>query len=181
MKRITYWPQAFLGLTFNWGALLGWTALINDFNLLVMIPLYLSGICWTLMYDTIYAFQDKKYDRIAGIKSSALAVDGKSKLYLSLFAGGNALCLSLAGIMNGHGVPFYLISVGGSLLHSIWQIKSIKENDARDADKKFKSNVGLGFIISLGIVLDIIRQYSTTTKWIKDAPNHEAKVNKTSL
>lgn len=57
MKRITFWPQAFLGLTFNWGALLGWTALIGSCNWAVTLPLYASGICWTLLYDTIYALQ----------------------------------------------------------------------------------------------------------------------------
>ncbi|OAJ44565.1 4-hydroxybenzoate polyprenyl transferase [Batrachochytrium dendrobatidis JEL423] len=72
MKRITYWPQAFLGLTFNWGALLGFTALITDHVPWdVAVPLYLSGVCWTLVYDTIYALQDRSDDIKAGVKSTA--------------------------------------------------------------------------------------------------------------
>uniref|UniRef100_A0A453ME45 4-hydroxybenzoate polyprenyltransferase, mitochondrial n=1 Tax=Aegilops tauschii subsp. strangulata TaxID=200361 RepID=A0A453ME45_AEGTS len=60
MKRFTFWPQAFLGLTFNWGALLGWAAIKGSLDPAVIIPLYTAGICWTLVYDTIYAHQDKK-------------------------------------------------------------------------------------------------------------------------
>ena len=72
MKRVTGWTQAFLGLTFNWGALLGWAAVRGACDWTVVLPLYFGGVAWTLVYDTIYAHQDKKDDVLAGIKSTAL-------------------------------------------------------------------------------------------------------------
>lgn len=71
MKRVTWWPQAFLGLTINWGALLGWAAVDGSLHLPATLPLYVSGACWTLAYDTIYAHQDKRDDEEVGIKSTA--------------------------------------------------------------------------------------------------------------
>ncbi|RXG62123.1 4-hydroxybenzoate polyprenyltransferase, mitochondrial [Armadillidium vulgare] len=72
MKRFTYWPQLMLGFTFNWGALLGWSAVQGSCDWSVVLPLYIAGISWTLIYDTIYAHQDKKDDALIGIKSTAL-------------------------------------------------------------------------------------------------------------
>ncbi|KAI8078053.1 UbiA prenyltransferase family-domain-containing protein, partial [Gilbertella persicaria] len=78
MKRITYWPQTVLGLAFNWGALLGWSAMIGSLDLAVVGPLYVGGVCWTLVYDTIYAHQDKKDDVKVGVKSTALRFGQKT-------------------------------------------------------------------------------------------------------
>src|SRR3546814_11906172 len=84
MKRITYWPQAWLGLTFNWGALIGWTA-ATGFLGWPALPLYLGGIAWTLGYDTIYAHQDKEDDALIGVKSLALRLGDGSKPWLTGF------------------------------------------------------------------------------------------------
>ncbi|PWN53191.1 4-hydroxybenzoate polyprenyl transferase [Violaceomyces palustris] len=86
MKRITYWPQFVLGLAFNWGAMLGWTAVAGNCNWAVVLPLYVGSIFWTLIYDTIYAHQDKKDDVKAGVKSTALLFADKTKPILSAFS-----------------------------------------------------------------------------------------------
>ena len=81
MKRVTYWPQLVLGLTFIWGALLGWAAVSGGLDLAVVLPLYASGILWTLNYDTLYAHQDKKDDKAVGVKSTALLFGDRTKVY----------------------------------------------------------------------------------------------------
>ena len=85
MKRITYWPQAFLGLTFNWGALLGWAAVEGGLAWPAGL-LYAGGIAWTLGYDTIYAHQDKEDDALIGVKSSALALGERHGIELPIAA-----------------------------------------------------------------------------------------------
>ncbi|KYO42726.1 4-hydroxybenzoate polyprenyltransferase, mitochondrial [Alligator mississippiensis] len=87
MKRITYWPQLVLGLTFNWGALLGWSAIKGSCDWSVCLPLYFSGVMWTLIYDTIYAHQDKRDDVVIGVKSTALRFKEDTKQWLSGFGG----------------------------------------------------------------------------------------------
>ncbi|KAF9279612.1 DEAD (Asp-Glu-Ala-Asp) box polypeptide 59 [Linnemannia elongata] len=88
MKRITYWPQVVLGLAFNWGALLGSSAMLGAANWPVALPLYASGVCWTLVYDTIYAHQDKKDDVKIGVKSTALRFGEKTPEFLAAFSTG---------------------------------------------------------------------------------------------
>src|SRR5690606_17853561 len=83
MKRITYWPQAWLGLTFNWGVLVGWVAVRGALELAVL-PLYVAGIFWTLGYDTIYAHQDKEDDALVGVKSSALALGRLTRPFVAV-------------------------------------------------------------------------------------------------
>src|SRR5690349_14799240 len=97
MKRITYWPQLFLGLNFNWGALLGWTAVTGAVAWPAML-LYLGGICWTLGYDTIYAHQDKEDDARIGIKSSALALAARTRPWLFVFYGAAVSLWAMAGV-----------------------------------------------------------------------------------
>ncbi|SNX83458.1 related to COQ2 -para-hydroxybenzoate--polyprenyltransferase [Melanopsichium pennsylvanicum] len=88
MKRVTYWPQLVLGLAFNWGAMLGWSAVAGAVNWSVVLPLYAGSMFWTLVYDTIYAHQDKTDDVHAGVKSTALLFGDKTKPVLSAFSAG---------------------------------------------------------------------------------------------
>lgn len=90
-------PQAFLGLTFNWGVLLGYAAVHGSLDLSLVLPLYAHGICWTLVYDTIYAHQDKTDDIVVGIKSTALLFGDQTKAYLTGFAATSIASLQLAG------------------------------------------------------------------------------------
>ncbi|KAJ3092455.1 Para-hydroxybenzoate--polyprenyltransferase, mitochondrial precursor (PHB:polyprenyltransferase) [Quaeritorhiza haematococci] len=156
MKRVTYWPQAFLGLTFNWGCLLGWSAMLGSCDWSVVLPLYASGVAWTLVYDTIYALQDKKWDLQAGIKSTAILAHNRTHQFLSTFAVSQLGLLTMAGICNGQGPLFYMVSVGGAAAHLVWQLKTLNEHDPKNAWKKFKANVTLGWIVLAGIVLDIL-------------------------
>ncbi|KAF8076244.1 UbiA prenyltransferase family-domain-containing protein [Lyophyllum atratum] len=108
MKRVTHWPQAVLGLAFNWGALLGWAAVAGSVNWAVCAPLYAGGICWTLVYDSIYAHQDKLDDVHAGIRSTALLFGNHSRPILSGLSISSMSLISYAGYLNGQGSPFYL-------------------------------------------------------------------------
>src|SRR5579871_4940160 len=104
MKRITYWPQFFLGLNFNWGALMGWTAARGDLTLAPLL-LYIGGIAWTLGYDTIYAHQDKEDDALIGVKSSARRLGARTRPALFLFYGVAVALFALAGHMAGLASP----------------------------------------------------------------------------
>ncbi|GAQ88895.1 hypothetical protein KFL_004670115 [Klebsormidium nitens] len=97
MKRITSWPQAYLGLTFNWGALLGWSAVKGSLFLPAVGPLYAAGICWTLVYDTIYAHQDKEDDKLVGVKSTALRFGTATPQWLAGFGAATLAGLAASG------------------------------------------------------------------------------------
>ena len=151
MKRITNWPQAFLGLTFNWGALLGWAAVHGSCDWGAVLPLYASGVAWTLVYDTIYAHQDKHDDVKLGVKSTALDFGDDSKKYLSGFAlaGTSALCAS--GAYVGLDFPFY-VGVASAASHLAWQIATVDLNNREDCAAKFRSNSTYGALVFAGIV-----------------------------
>ena len=120
MKRVTYWPQAFLGLTFNWGALLGWAA-VHGALAPPALALYAAGFFWTLGYDTIYAHQDKEDDVLVGVKSTALLLGSRSRVWIGLFYGFVAVLLGLAGWLAGLGPWFYFgLTVG--IAHLGWQV-----------------------------------------------------------
>lgn len=151
MKRITNWPQAFLGLTFNWGALLGWAAVHGSCDWGAVLPLYASGVAWTLVYDTIYAHQDKHDDLKVGVKSTALHFGDDTKKYLSGFAiaGTSALCAS--GAYVGLDFPFY-VGVASAASHLAWQIATVDLNNREDCAAKFRSNSTYGALVFAGIV-----------------------------
>lgn len=152
MKRITYWPQLVLGLTFNWGALLGWSAIRGCCDWSVCLPLYASGVMWTLIYDTIYAHQDKADDVLVGVKSTALRFKEQTKPWLSGFSVAMLTGLTLTGVNSDQTGPYYaaVALIGGHLIH---QIYTLDINNAEDCWKKFTANRTVGFILLLGIVL----------------------------
>ncbi|XP_017307270.1 4-hydroxybenzoate polyprenyltransferase, mitochondrial [Ictalurus punctatus] len=152
MKRITYWPQLFLGLTFNWGALLGWSAVMGSCDWSVCLPLYFSGVMWTLIYDTIYAHQDKEDDVKLGVKSTALRFQEHTKPWLSAFTVAMLSGLILVGTNANQTVPYY-VAVSAVSLHLARQIYSLDINSPEDCWKKFASNRNLGLLLFLGIVL----------------------------
>lgn len=150
-KRWTYWPQAFLGLTINWGALLGWAAVKGSIDVSVVGPLYLAGICWTLVYDTIYAHQDKLDDIKVGVKSTALYFGQQTKLWLSGFGVVTIISLSLAGHNGDLGWIFHS-SLLGAAAHLYWQISTVDLQNRADCNSKFVSNKWFGAIVFVGIV-----------------------------
>jgi 4-hydroxybenzoate polyprenyltransferase len=151
MKRITYWPQAWLGLTFNWGALVGWAAADHALAAPALL-LYLGGIAWTLGYDTIYAHQDKEDDLLIGVKSAALRLGSWTQPALVVFF---LIALSLwtaAGWVAGLHAA-YLLGVGAVALHFGWQILTLDIDDHQDCLTKFKANRYVGALLFAGILL----------------------------
>ncbi|XP_073397382.1 4-hydroxybenzoate polyprenyltransferase, mitochondrial isoform X2 [Dendrobates tinctorius] len=166
MKRITYWPQLVLGLTFNWGALLGWAAIKGSCDWSVCLPLYASGVMWTLIYDTIYAHQDKADDLLVGVKSTALRFNEQTKPWLSGFSVAMLSGLTLTGLSCDQTLPYYaaVALIGGHLVH---QIYTLDINNAVDCWKKFTANRTVGFLLFLGIVLGNLWK-SKETNEVKD-------------
>ncbi|XP_016321276.1 4-hydroxybenzoate polyprenyltransferase, mitochondrial-like [Sinocyclocheilus anshuiensis] len=151
MKRFTYWPQFVLGLTFNWGALLGWSAVKGSCDCSVCLPLYVSGVMWTLIYDTIYAHQDKDDDLKVGVKSTALRFQENTKLWLSGFTGVMLSGLVLTGANADQTLPYYC-AVSAVAIHLAHQIYAVDINRPEDCWEKFASNRNLGLLLFLGIV-----------------------------
>ena len=150
MKRITYWPQAWLGLTFNWGAILGWTAINNEITISTLL-LYSAGFFWTLSYDTIYAHQDKIDDLIIGIKSTARLFGNKSRFYVGLFFFISLLLLLLCGFFSNLSWPYY-IGLLLAALQAAWQTFTINFDDPKSCLLYFKSNRDFGLIILIAII-----------------------------
>ena len=149
MKRVTYWPQVFLGLNFNWGALIGWTAVTGELALPPLL-LYLGGIFWTIGYDTIYAHQDKEDDLRIGVKSSALALGSHTRPWLFGFYAAALLSWIAAGLAAGLGALFWL-GLAGSALQLAWQAVRVAIDDPADCLAKFRSNRVVGWLMLAGI------------------------------
>lgn len=150
MKRITYWPQAWLGLTFNWGALLGWAAMRGELNTPAFV-LYAAGIAWTLGYDTIYAHQDKEDDVLVGVKSTALKFGAATKTWLTGFYGLTACLLALTIYAAGLAWPAYL-GVMAAAAHFAWQIQTLDIHDPANCLARFKANRFVGWLVLAGFV-----------------------------
>ncbi|CAG4974583.1 unnamed protein product [Colias eurytheme] len=150
-KRFTRYPQVCLGATFNWGTLLGYTALQGHLAMDVCLPLYTAALAWTVLYDTIYAHQDKLDDSRIGVKSTALTFGEHTKPALSC-----ALLLSLAGFsMAGYAAELgalYYAGLGAYAGHAGRQIYTLNPDNPEDCANKFKSNAWVGLIILMGIL-----------------------------
>ncbi len=150
-KRFTYWPQLVLGLTFNWGALLGWTAVRGQLDW-PAVALYAAGVFWTLGYDTIYAHQDKEDDVLIGVKSSALKLGDSTRPWLFGFYGATIILIALAGYQAGLAPVFYAALVPCAL-HLIWQAWRVDIHNSADCLTKFKSNRDFGLLLCAAIIL----------------------------
>jgi 4-hydroxybenzoate polyprenyltransferase len=152
MKRITWWPQLFLGVTFNWGALLGYLAAAGELGAAAIV-LYLAGIAWTLGYDTIYALQDIADDELIGVKSTArlFGRDG-AQAWVGVFYTGTILLLFLCGSMAGLGWPF-LVGLILPAVHLGWQVHTLDPHDAAGCARRFRANRDAGLLIAAAIML----------------------------
>ena len=152
MKRFTYWPQLFLGITFNYGLILGWTSINSEISIVPMI-FYLGAIFWTLGYDTIYGFQDIKDDEIIGVKSTSLKFKNNPKFFIFLCYLIFIVVLTYLGIL----MNFNKIYFGGLILITmhlfIFQIKNLDINLKSKCLKIFKSNNFLGLLIFLNLLI----------------------------
>jgi 4-hydroxybenzoate polyprenyltransferase len=148
MKRVTYWPQFFLGLNFNWGALMGWAAATGGIETPALL-LYAGGIFWTLGYDTIYAHQDKEDDVLVGVKSSALALGERTRPFLFLAYAGAAALWATSGVAAGLAWPFP-VALLLAALHLLWQAARVRLDDPLDCLAKFRSNRIVGWLLLVG-------------------------------
>ncbi|PAA57658.1 hypothetical protein BOX15_Mlig002721g3, partial [Macrostomum lignano] len=152
-KRFTYWPQAALGVTLNFGILIGYSAIQAHCDWPVVLPLYGAAILWTMIYDTIYSHQDKEDDLIVGVKSTALLFGDATKSWLTGFTLGMSLLLATAGANANCGL-FYHAGALYASLHLAQQVASVQLDNPADCLAKFKSNRNLGLAFWLAIVLD---------------------------
>jgi 4-hydroxybenzoate polyprenyltransferase len=150
MKRITWWPQFFLGLNFNWGALIGWAAATGTLGAPAWL-LYAGGIAWTLGYDTIYAHQDKEDDALIGVKSSALALGTRTRPFLFVFYVAAIALWLAAGIAAHLAWPFYL-GLGLAAAQLSWQAAAVDTARPDDCLAKFRSNRWAAWLILVGII-----------------------------
>ncbi|CAM0908530.1 unnamed protein product [Alopecurus aequalis] len=151
MKRFTFWPQAYLGLIFNWGALFGWAAIKESLDLAVVLPLYIAGICWTLVYDTIYAHQDKEDDLRVGVKSTAIRFGDLTKQWISAFGAASIGSLALTGYNAELAWPYYPL-LAAAAAHLAWQISTVDLANPADCNRKFVSNTWFGALVFSGIL-----------------------------
>jgi 4-hydroxybenzoate polyprenyltransferase len=142
MKRWTWWPQAFLGLTFNFGALMGWSAVTGAVGSPALL-LYLGGVFWTLGYDTIYAHQDKEDDALAGIRSTALKFGAHSKEYVAMFYALAWMLMTAACWLGSKDILAVLFMLPAAW-HFFHQVKTWDMNDPESSLATFRSNRGAG-------------------------------------
>ena len=152
MKRYTYWPQLFLGVTFNYGLLLGWTSIYENINF-VTILFYFGAIFWTLGYDTIYGFQDIEDDEIIGVKSTSIKFKDNPKLFLVICYSMFISCFFLVGIILEYNSYFYIGVAILALYLFYLQIYKFDQSNKNKCLQIFKSNNLFGFIILINIIL----------------------------
>ena len=152
MKRFTYWPQLFLGVTFNYGLILGWTSINNEINLEPLI-FFIGAIFWTLGYDTIYGFQDIKDDEIIGLKSTSIKFKNSPLIFLYTTYAIFFLSLIMIGLLTKLNI-FFFISLTLIFIQLFYlQLKKLKIKDPGSCLSIFKSNNYLGFMVFLSLLI----------------------------
>ena len=153
MKRFTYWPQLFLGITFNYGLILGWTSVIGEINF-IPIVFYIGAIFWTLGYDTIYGYQDIKDDEIIGVRSTSIKFKDNPKKFLFICYLIFLTSLIILGLLKNFSMMYFVLLAFVSFHLFIFQIKNLKIYEQTSCLKKFKSNNFFGLIIFFTILLE---------------------------
>ena len=152
MKRFTYWPQLFLGITFNYGLILGWTSISEQINIAPII-FYFGAIFWTLGYDTIYGFQDIKDDEIIGVKSTSIKFKGTAKIFLILCYLSLISSLIVGGLMMNFDLIYFLFIAIPVIHLFFYQLNNFNSKNPTSCLRIFKSNNYLGVIIFLNILV----------------------------
>ena len=152
MKRFTYWPQLFLGITFNYGLILGWTTIQGELNI-IPILFYIGAIFWTLGYDTIYGYQDIKDDEIIGLKSTSIKFKGQPKKFLFTCYSLLLIFFIIGGYYMQFHNSYYLLMLIPFLHLFFYQIKIFKLETPSSCLKAFKSNNFFGLIIFINILI----------------------------
>ena len=152
MKRITYWPQLFLGITFNYGLILSWISIANEISIIPII-FYLGAIFWTLGYDTIYGFQDIKDDEIIGVKSTSIKFKNDPKKFLLFCYSIFIVSLIFVGIKMNFKFYYFIFLTLPTIQLFIFQIKKLDISNTFDCLNKFKSNNFLGMLVLINIFI----------------------------
>ncbi len=153
MKRFTYWPQLVLGLTFNWGALVGWSASQANISLSPVL-LYAGAVCWTMGYDTIYAHQDKEDDLMLGLKSTAIRFGDATLTWVAgFYTAAIVMWCVAASLANANLVTF--IAIGLIALQMSWQVSTLETSDADNCLRRFRSNREVGAVLLFGLLADL--------------------------
>ena len=152
MKRFTYWPQLFLGITFNYGLILGWTSISEQISLTPLI-FYIGAIFWTLGYDTVYGFQDIKDDEIIGVKSTSIKFKKNPKKFLLICYSAFLISIIFVGFLEDFKVYYFMFLIFPILQLLNFQIRKLDFENATDCLNKFKSNNFLGLLIFINILV----------------------------
>jgi 4-hydroxybenzoate polyprenyltransferase len=152
MKRYTYWPQLFLGITFNYGLVLGWVCISNQIELLPII-FYIGAIFWTLGFDTIYGFQDIKDDEIIGVKSTSIKFKRNPKLFLVVCYSIFIITLLTVSFFMKFKYPFFVFLLLPVVHMFFYQIKNLRTEDSSNCLKIFKSNNFFGLLILTNVLI----------------------------
>ena len=152
MKRYTYWPQLFLGITFNYGLILGWTAVKEDLNL-VSVVFYVGAIFWTLGYDTIYGYQDIKDDEIIGLKSTSIKFKSRAKEFLLTCYIILLILFLVGGYLMKFNFVYYFLLIFSFIHLFFYQIKKFDQNNSLSCLEAFKSNNFFGLIVLINILI----------------------------
>lgn len=157
MKRFFAAPQLILGLTFNWGALVGYasiTGIVDSAMLQHIVPLYVAGVFHTLIYDTLYAHQDTRDDQQLGLRSTALTFGTQSRCIMSTLLVCYTAALLQLGVVNDLSWMYYTVAVAGSSLHLVWQLKTVDLQNRASCARMFRLNSIVGLLLLLGIAMD---------------------------
>ena len=152
MKRVTYWPQLFLGITFNYGLILAWISITNQISIIPII-FYLGAIFWTLGYDTIYGFQDIKDDEIIGVKSTSIKFKKNPKKFLLICYSTFLISIIFVGFLKDFKIYYFMFLIFPILQLLNFQIRKLDFENATDCLNKFKSNNFLGLLIFINILI----------------------------
>jgi 4-hydroxybenzoate polyprenyltransferase len=150
MKRITWWPQAMLGVTFNWGVLVGWAAVTGGLSLAPVL-LYLAGVAWTLGYDTIYAHQDREDDALIGVRSTARLFGDATRPWLVGFYATAIALVGAAGLSAGLGWML-VAALLPAALQLAWQVRTVRLDEPRSCLDVFRSNRWAGWLVALALL-----------------------------
>tara|TARA_B100000902_G_scaffold216088_1_gene205496 strand:- start:7071 stop:7538 length:468 start_codon:yes stop_codon:yes gene_type:complete len=152
MKRFTYWPQLFLGITFNYGLILGWTSITNEINLTPII-FYIGAIFWTLGYDTIYGFQDIKDDEIIGLKSTSIKFKNNPYIFLNSCYSIFFITLIIVGYTMSLNKYYFVFLILIFIQIFFLQLKKLDIKNPSNCLKIFKSNNFLGLMVLTNLII----------------------------
>ncbi|TFK75540.1 UbiA-domain-containing protein [Pluteus cervinus] len=154
LKRVTYWPQAWLGFAMNFSLITHWTAQVKALDVPLLAVALAGCWCWTMLYDTIYACQDLEDDVKVGVRSTAILFGSSIRTWLNCCAIIFVLAFGVVGYMNHQALPFLFVSVIGSAIHLSWQIYTVDLKSPASCWRNFRRNGHLGWIIWAGLVVD---------------------------